>query len=873
MKKFLLILTLSYTTLLCQGQKDLLDKKVTISFENVTIKQAIQQLESQEKISFAYQNFTQLKKKVTSSYSSQPLRRVLQDLFEKHGLSFKVIGSKITLYEPRNSKNKITISGSIYDALTGEALIGCVVYEPATGHQITSNQFGFYSLTLPAGTHTIIVSYLGYQKYAFEAHSSGKKNVALNSSSEEIKEVVATANQGNENITSNEMSSNQIDVAKVSSIPVLLGEKDVMKIAQLLPGVKSSGEGNSGFYVRGGGVDQNLILLDDAPIYNASHLLGFFSIINSDAINHVKLYKGAIPAKYGGRLSSVMDIRMKDGNDQKPSVTGGIGLIASKLTLEAPIKKGNGSLLIAGRRTYADLLLNLASEGALRNSGLAFYDLNMKANYKLGANDRIFLSGYIGRDKLGFADIFNFDWGNTTTTLRWNHIHKNQLFSNTSLIYSNYDYQIDAVDEFTANESSLSVRSGIGDFHLKRDYDYYLNSKNTLSFGLGSIYHIFKPGQVELINTGKSFNEHIDNKHALESSLYFYHSYNWSTKTTLNYGLRFNNFTQFGPGEIFTYHPDGSIASSNQYSKFEKVISYNQLSPRLLINHKLNASAAIKASYARTNQYLHLLSDLTSSTPIDVWLPSSNNIKPRIADQFTIGYFKNLHNNNIECSTEIYYRSSQNDVNYRSDHQVILNPLAENQLLFGAGRAYGVEFLVKKRKGLLTGWMGYSLSKSELQFDQINNGNWFNAKQDRTHEFSLVSMFTLSKRAKLSSSWVYHTGNAVTMPTSRYTIGGIQTIGYTERNGGRMPAYHRLDIGLSLDGKNNTIKVNPQTGKDEIVPKKVHSNWTFSIYNIYARNNAYSIYFRPKANNSQSFEAVQTSLFSFVPSINYNFKF
>ena len=762
-----------------------------------------------------------------------------------------------------------TLSGSVNDNENGEDLIGVnVTVKGLAGVGTTTNIYGFYSLSLPKGEYTIIYSFIGMadQTFQIDLTKNIRKDLELKSSSNKIDEVVISAEKENKNVTSTEMSVTRLDIKEVEMIPVLLGERDIIKTIQLMPGIKSAGEGSSGFFVRGGGADQNLILLDGAPVYNASHLMGFFSVFNSDAIKDVKLYKGAAPAEFGGRLSSVMDIKMKEGNSKKLAINGGIGLISSRLTIEAPIVKDKGSFLISGRRTYADMFLLFSSDEKINSSSLYFYDLNLKANYRLGGNDRIFLSGYFGRDKFGFGDKFGFDWGNKTASLRWNHIFSEKLFSNTTLVYSDYSYEINVQDGL------VKINSSIVDYNLKQDFDYYLNKNNKIKIGGNVIHHTFKPGDIET-NSDNFGDMHIESRYSLESAAYISNEQKMGTKFTLTYGLRYTNFTQFGPGNIYSYNDYGDIIDSTEYGDWESVASYNGLSPRIAANFLINNKSSVKASLSRNYQYLHLLSNSTSGTPLDVWMPSSNNIKPEIADQVALGYFRNFKDNLFEFSAEVYYKQIQNAVDYKVGAEVTLNAAAEGQLIYGEGRAYGLELLFKKRKGKFTGWISYTLARSEKVFDQINSGSWYPARQDRTHDISVVGMYQISERVNISGSWVYYTGNATTFPSGKYMVDGEIYNLYSERNGYRMPEYHRLDIGLTWNGKKHKYIVNLDTGLKEKVKKKFTSSWNFSVYNLYARENAYMITFQESESDPNKTEAVQLALFKFIPSITYNFKF
>lgn len=766
-----------------------------------------------------------------------------------------------------------TISGSLTDSESGEDLIGArVLVKDQPGVGAITNVYGFYSLTLPKGQYTIVFQSISFASQEFDIvlDKNITKNLELTPESALLNTVEVTGEKADENITSAEMGVDKIKVKDLDAIPVLFGEKDVMKTMQLLPGVKSAGEGGAGFYVRGGGADQNLILLDGAPVYNASHLLGFFSVFNSDALKDVKLYKGGAPAQFGGRLSSVMDISMKEGNSKKLVVNGGIGLISSKITIEAPIVKDKGSFIVSGRRTYVDAFLPLMKNknADLSKSTLYFYDLNLKANYRIGEKDRLFLSGYFGRDKFGFSDQFGFTWGNTTATARWNHIFSEKLFSNTSFIYSNYNYKIN----FGSGNESFQIGSEIQDFNVKQDFDYYLNTNNTLKFGGNFVHHTFRPGEIETGSDISFVLNDLSERYSLESALYISNEQKIKKRLTLVYGLRYSNFTQIGPGDIYTYDLDGVVTDTTTYEDWKAVQAYNGLSPRFSMSYLLNEKSSIKASYARTYQYLHLLSNSTSSSPTDVWVPSSNNIKPQIADQYSVGYFRNFNDNMLEFSTEIYYKNMQNTIDYKDGAEVTLNPTVEGQLLFGVGRAYGVELLLKKRKGKFTGWVSYTYSKTEKLFDDINQGNWFPAKQDRTHDVSVVAIYKLNERLTVSGTWVYYTGAAVTFPSGKYEVDGQLVSYFTERNGYRMPDYHRMDIGVTLKNKNYKLITDIDTGKEKRIPKRFESSWNFSVYNAYGRENAYSITFRENETTGET-EAVQISLFKIIPSISYNFKF
>ena len=777
----------------------------------------------------------------------------------------------ISLSVSAQNSSKSTISGHIKDSSSGEDLIGAMlrVQEMPSMGAVT-NVYGFYSLTLPDGKYTFVFSYVGYKSEVrkITLNKGVQIDVELTPSAKNLEQVEIYGERSDANVTSPEMSVTKVTIKEVEKIPVIFGERDVMKTIQLLPGVKSEGDGGAGFFVRGGSADQNLILLDEAPVYNASHMLGFFSVFNADALKDVKLYKGGIPAKYGGRLSSVMDINMRDGNNKSFHAKGGIGIIASKLSVEGPIVKDKGSFIISGRRTYADVFLNFSTNEQQRNSQLFFYDLNLKANYRVTDKDRIYLSGYLGRDKFGFNNDFGFDWGNRTATMRWNHLFSDKLFSNTTVLYSDYNYVFKA----TFNDKTIEAGSDIRDINLKEDLTYFLNDRNKISFGGNIVHHTFTPGDIKVDGEIQVDNT-LEKRYSLESALYVSNEQKITDFFQITYGLRYSNFTQIGPGSIYTFNDLGELVKTTEYKDWEKVKAYNGLAPRLSALYLINSKSSVKASYARTYQYLHLVSNTTSSTPTDVWLPSSNNVKPEIADQVALGYFRNFKKNMFEFSAEIYYKNIQNAIDYRVGAEVNFNPYVEGDLIFGKGRAYGLELLFKKRIGKFTGWVSYTLSRVEKQFDEINTNSWYPARQDRTHDVSIVGMYEISERLNVAATWVYYTGSAVTFPSAKYQIDGMIVNYYTERNGYRMPDYHRLDIGVNWDGKHYTYKLNPETGKKEKVPKKFISSWNFSVYNAYGRENAYSISFQVSDNDPNKTEAVQLSLFRWVPSITYNFNF
>ena len=762
------------------------------------------------------------------------------------------------LFSLSQAQEKHTISGTITDGETGEALIGASVYIPSIQKGTTTNIYGFFSLTLPEGNYQADFGFIGYktQKKDLQLNKDLKIDLELFPASIEIGEaVIEGENDAINNVESVEMSKVTMQMEAIKKIPAFLGEVDVIKAIQLLPGVQVVGEGGSGFYVRGGAVDQNLILLDDAAVYNASHLLGFFSVFNSDAIKDIQLYKGGIPARFGGRLSSVLDIHMNEGNNKSFHGTGGIGTIASRLTLEGPIVKDKGAFLISGRRTYADLALRFSQDQALRDTRLYFYDTNLKANYKLGENDRIYLSGYFGRDVTGFADLFRIEWGNTTGTLRWNHIYNSKLFSNVTVIYSDFDYVLGQ------ELGNLGFRwdSSIRDVSGKIDFNYFINANNQLRFGVISTRHRMDPGFARPTSEDGLLNEiRLPLNYHLESGVYVSNEHSITDKLTAIYGLRYSLFNNMG-GTYYNFDNNFDAIDSTVFAKNDIHNTYGGLEPRLGVNYRIDSKSSVKASYNRTMQYIHLASNSTSSSPLDIWFASSPNVKPQIADQVAIGYFRNFKNNSIEASVEVYYKDMQNSIDFRNDAQLLLNEKIEGELRFGQARAYGMEFFLRKQTGRLSGMVGYTLARTERKVEAIAE-DWYPTKYDKTHDISIVAAYDLTKRVSLGATFVYGTGAAVTFPTGRFEYYGTVVPVFGERNSNRMPAYHRMDIGATIQQKKNETR-------------KWKGEWVFSVYNVYFRKNAYQIEFRQSEDDPNKTEAVKTYLLPILPSVTYNFKF
>ncbi len=754
------------------------------------------------------------------------------------------------------AQQKFTISGTIRSQKTGETIIGASIRAGNAG--TTSNDYGFFSLTLEKGKYTIEATAVGLQpkSYSITLDKDITLNITLGEEEKTLDNVTIIGAAKNRSLSSPQMGIERLTAKDIKNIPALLGERDVLKTVQLLPGIKSAGDGNSGFFVRGGAADQNLILLDEATVYNASHLLGFFSTFNSDAIKDVTVYKGGMPAQYGGRLSSVLDVKMNDGNNQDYGVSGGIGLISAKLNVEGPIQKDKSSFLVTARRTYADMFLKLSKDSTLNNNKLYFYDLNAKMNYSIGDKDRIFISGYFGKDKLAAGETFGLDWGNATATLRWNHIFSNKLFSNTSAIFSNYDYNI----SIRSGANDFNIFSQIRDWNLKQEFQWYLNNRNSIKFGFNTIHHTIRPGEVRPASDKSSINESLlQRRYSWENGLFATNTWKASDKLNITYGIRLTAFSVLGKGDFYNIDGNGNVTDTLSYTKGQFVKTYINPEPRVAASYQLNTTTSVKASYVRNVQNLHLISNSTTSSPTDKWVASTNIIKPEISDQVSIGYYKNLWDNNYELTIETYYKNMQHQIDYRDGANVYINSDAiETQLLFGKGRAYGIELQFKKKIGKFTGWLSYTLSKTEKKIDGINNNNWYNARQDRTHDIALVASYQLSKKWTVSANWVFYTGNAVTFPAGKYTVDNQVVFYYTERNGYRMPAYHRLDLGATWLLKQK---------------KKFSSELSFSLYNAYGRENAYTISFRESKDDPDRTEAVQLALFKFIPSVSYNFKF
>jgi hypothetical protein len=762
-----------------------------------------------------------------------------------------------------HTQEKYTLSGYISDE-KGEMLPGVYVVIPNTTIGAVTNVYGFYSLTLLQGNYSVRFSFISYQLKEMEVNlnASRKLNVSLQPVASVIDAVTITAERKDENVREITMSNVQIPARIIRKIPNLLGEVDIIKSIQLLPGVQSSVEGSSGFYVRGGNADQNLILLDGATVYNPSHLFGFFSVFNGDAVKNIELFKGGIPAEYGGRLSSVLDVRMNEGNTQKIRGSAGIGIISSRLTLEGPIIKDKMSFILSGRRTYADIMLPFATDTVAKNSKVYFYDLNVKINYQINQNNRIFLSGYFGRDVNIFGNIFQMNFGNATATLRWNHIYKDKLFSNLTLVFSDFNYNLGVPN----GPMAFKWLSHIVDYSLHNDYTFYLNPSNTLKFGLQATYHTIKPGSIKSMGSSSFMTSlHYPDNHGIESAVFISNEQKTGSRLTLLYGLRFSVFQNIGKGTLYHYNTEYEVTDSTVYKSGKIFNTYASLEPRLNLRFTLNDKSSLKASYNRTAQYLQLASNSTATFPLDMWFMTNPNVKPQKADQVALGYFRNFLDNSVEVSCEVFYKKIYHAIDFK-DHAVLApQQYLEGELRIGNARSYGAEFLIRKQSGKLTGWISYAYIRTFRKIPAINHGMEFSPTYDKPHNISVVVNYEISKRFDAGINWVFSTAIPVTVPKAGYYYGKIWVPEYSERGGTRIPgtAYHRLDFSLNYYFKTF----------------KLESNLNLSVYNVYNRHNAFAIYFRdknldPEGKGGQNgIEVIKLYLFPIVPAITYNIKF
>lgn len=766
------------------------------------------------------------------------------------------------------AQSRVTLSGYVKDAGNGEGLIGVSVFVRETGAGVATNPYGFYSITLPSGEYTLIYSYVGYNKLEriITLDSDQKLDVELGEATRQLEEVVISTGRDDENVKSIEMSVNKVEMKTIKKMPALLGEVDLIRSIQLLPGVSTVGEGSTGFNVRGGDISQNLVLLDEAPVYNSSHLFGFFSIFNPDAVKDVKLIKGGIGAQYGGRVSSILDVRMKEGNSKRREVSGGIGSIFSRLSYEQPFAKGKGSFIAAGRRSYIDVLAKPFLNRDLRSSKFYYYDLTTKVNYRLGEKDTFFASGYFGRDVFGGGG-FGFEWGNATATARWNRVFSNKLFMNLTAYYSNYDYSLGIGEETDANAFNWSSR--IISTSLKPDFTYYLSPNNQLTFGGQFIRYNARPANAVAISENERIDLSQEPKYADESALYIGNEQRIGERLSLQYGIRYSFFRSIGPGTYYDFvdiqpgFRKQPVFPGNTFGKGEVAKFYGNWEPRFSMNVGVTNTASVKASYNRTAQYLHLLSNTAAASPLDVWTMSSPNIKPQQADQVALGWFQNFANNAYDFSVELYYKKLTNQIDYVPNSDLLLNPFVEGDLLFGKGRAYGAEFYVKKNKGKFNGWLSYTLARTERLVESINNDTWFPTRFDKPHNLSVVAIYDWSDLLSLSANFVVNSGTPATYATNRFEFNdwALPDNYYNARNNSRIGTYHRLDLSATLKSRKKLFKVGEQ-------------EWVFSVYNAYNRRNPFSVFGRINEDNALKTEAIRYAVLgSIVPAITYNFKF
>ena len=784
--------------------------------------------------------------------------RLMRMNLRKMMVSFGLL-SMLTCVFAEPPVERISLSGNIKDETNGEALIGVTVSIKELKSGAVTNSYGFYSLSVPRGNYTVEVSYVGYQSVTKKIALTQpvKLDLEIKSAANEIKEVVVSSHRRDANITMNRMSAQQVSITTIRKIPALMGEVDLLKAVQMLPGVVSAGEGTSSFSVRGGGIDQNLIVLDEATVYNASHMMGFFSVFNNDAIKNMTLYKGDIPASSDGRLASLLDIQMRDGNSKKFSGSGGIGLISSRLTLEGPIGSDNTSFIVSARRTYADLFLKLSSDKDINKNQLYFYDFNAKISHRINDNNRIFLSGYVGQDLFKNADA-GFNFGNATLTARWNHLFSPKLFSNYTLNYSRYNY---GLESSMSNESNFNWKYNMQDESLKADFTYFATPENTLKFGYQAILHNLNPGMITSTGGATSYDTYVlPGINAFEHALYVSDEYQVSRQLSVKAGLRLTAFSSIGSGTVYNYDSNYNSIDSTVYKAGDIIKTFYRLAPRIGITYLLDDKSSVKASYARTNQFLQMASNSTAGTPLDLWFTAGKNIQPQTCDQYAVGYFRNFLNNELEGSVELFYKNMKNTVDFRDHAQLLLNRKLDGELRFGDSKAYGAEFQIQKNQGKLTGWISYTYSRAERTIQGVNNNETYLAPYDRPNTIYIVGSYELTKNISFGANFIYATGQPVTYPIARMEVGNVILPVYSKRNEYRMPDYHRLDVSLTW----------------KPVAKKKHAwsgEWNFSVYNVYGHKNAWAINFVDDQETAYKTKAQMTYLFTFVPSITYNFKF
>jgi hypothetical protein len=775
----------------------------------------------------------------------------------------------LTAFSSSAQQQRFTISGYVKDAQSGESLIGISIGKPGTSVGTVTNEYGFYSLTLPAGTHEIQFSYMGYtaQKFTVDLTSNKRQDIKLAQSDRQLNEVVITSKHQEKTINTLNTSMNKLDIAEIKKLPTFMGEVDVLKAIQTLPGVNTVGEGAASFNVRGGNGDENLILLDEAPVYNSTHMLGFFSVFNPDAVKNINLIKGGFPAEYGGRTASVLDIRMKDGNNQKFGLTGGIGNIFSRLAVEGPLQKDKSSFIVAARRSYMDVLMKPFLKGDMKDTKLYFYDITAKVNFNLNKNNNLFVSTYLGRDVFGFGNEANMNWGNNTASIRWNHIFNSRLFLNLTTYYTKYDYSLEfKTEEGEPVRQRFKWTSNIINYGVKPAFTYYINASNTLHFGVQGTYYTFKPGTGTSQEDERETRITLKDKNSIEAALYLDHELKLGDKFGIQYGVRYSGFQYRGKGTAY-YYADTAAGTRKRFlgtKEFESgktIADYYNFEPRLSARYGINSTSAVKVAYSRSAQYMHQLSNTASPTPVDIWTPVSNNVKPQVTDQVTAGYFYNAPGDKFEISAEVFYKSMQDQLDYIDNADLDLNDFIEGDLLASKGRAYGLELYAKKDIGNTTGWVSYTLSRSERKTPGLSLNEWFINRYDRTHNLNVVVSHEFTKRLSLSGNWVFASGTPATFADARleFQDWDIPYNTTEKRNNYRLKPFHRLDLSVTWKGKQL---------------KRWKGEWVFSLYNVYARRNAYTVYFRQNPDDASKKEAVRLSIIgSIIPGITYNFKF
>jgi hypothetical protein len=765
------------------------------------------------------------------------------------------------------AQEKATLNGYVKDASNGEELIGVSVYVPELKAGTITNAYGFYSITLPKGTYDVQYSYLGYslQKFTAELNQNIAHNVELQNEATVIKEIVVTDKRVDENVVSIQMSKNTLDMTQVRKLPALFGEVDIIKNIQMLPGVITAGEGTSSFYVRGGSADQNLILNDEAPIYDPSHLFGLFSVFNADVIKDSELYKGGIPARFGGRLSSILDVRTKDGNNKGFDFSGGIGSMASRIMVEGPIQKEKSSFIFSARRSYVDLFLKAANQDNL----VHFYDINAKVNWKTNNKNRFFVAFYAGRDVFDFSDEFGFAWGNKTGTFRWNHLFNERLFSNTSVIVSNFDYKLELTDPV----QGLKWTSDLEEVSIKNDLSYFISTNHELTFG----YHItgrrFSPGKITP-NSAESIFSAVEMQHmyALDHGIYLSDVHRLNDKITLDYGVRLSIFQNIGKQDVYLYEDPKDNININRtdtvhYGAWKNIKSFVNLEPRAAIRYIINEDQSAKVSYNRMVQNTHLIATGTVPVPFNTWNPSGYYLEPQIADQVAVGYFRNFSNNVYEFSAEAYYKDIKNVTDFADNADIFFNEDLSTEYRQGKAWSYGIELMLNKTKGKLTGSVGYTLSKAMRKVPGVNLDKAFPANYDRRHVVNIQGAYDLNERWTFGATFTFSTGRPITLPTGKFEYQNYDPDIITERNGYRLPTFHRLDLSATLNPKKNA-------------GRRWKGQWVFSVYNAYNRQNPFTIYTRITKNDDGDIigdgntkEARMIYLFPILPSVTYNFKF